>query len=220
MDHWKMLFPKQIFELSYEDLVSDLEILAHQLLEHLELEWEADVLQFQELKRAVKTASVWQVRQPVYRSSLNRWEHYREELSPLEKVLSQPQPVTSAPAPAPAPEESKIHGSFSNAMDLLRIGKVAAAEALLLDLLSQRPNHAAARHFLGVALFMQGRREAARQEMTQSLQLISHHPTWWENLAAVERELGNHDAASASMAEAKKRFQNWHLHAPSTQGSR
>jgi tetratricopeptide (TPR) repeat protein len=202
--HWKEIFPNQIFELSYEDLVSEPETWARRLIEHLALEWEPEVLQFQELKRAVKTASVWQVRQPVYRSSLNRWEHYSEELSASETLLNQPLPAI----PTPQADQISKPGRFSEAMQLLQTGAAAAAEAVLRDLLSQRPNHAAARQFLGVALFMQGQSRAAQHEMKRSLELISHHPTWWENLAAVQRELGDADGALASQAEAEKQSPN------------
>ena len=85
--HWHRLFPGQILEVPYEQLVADPETWARRLIEHLGLEWEPGVMEFQNLERSVKTASVWQVRQPVYRSSTERWKRYGEALAPLEAVL-------------------------------------------------------------------------------------------------------------------------------------
>jgi hypothetical protein len=47
------------------------------------LEWNEDCLDFSHNQRPVFTASNWQVRQPLFSSSINRWQHYRAHLGPL-----------------------------------------------------------------------------------------------------------------------------------------
>jgi hypothetical protein len=87
MDHWLEVFPVKIFEIQYEDLVSDIDNKSKELIAFLGLEWDEKCLSFYETKRPVNTASAWQARQPVYSSSLNRWQHYKNLLSPLKKYI-------------------------------------------------------------------------------------------------------------------------------------
>jgi hypothetical protein len=88
MRHWQSLFPEMIMEIQYADTVRDVERVARDLMAFCELPWDAQVLNFYETKRDVKTASSWQVRQPIYNRSLARWKHYEQHLSPLLEALS------------------------------------------------------------------------------------------------------------------------------------
>lgn len=72
MHHWQQLFPGQILEMSYEEVVDDLDVSARRMIDYIGLDWEEQVLDFNKLERPVKTASVWQVRQPIYKSSKAR----------------------------------------------------------------------------------------------------------------------------------------------------
>jgi tetratricopeptide (TPR) repeat protein len=83
MDHWLQLFPDSIREVKYEDTVADLEKQARGIIDFLGLEWEDACLQFQKTDRPVMTASKWQVRQPVYTSSVQKWRRYGKQLKPL-----------------------------------------------------------------------------------------------------------------------------------------
>lgn len=191
MAHWHRLFPGQILEVPYEDLVADTETWARRMIEHIGLAWEPGVLEFQSLERSVKTASVWQVRQPVYRSSTERWKRYGEALAPLEAVLQQASPA----APEPLAQPPIPPGLFASAMARLKAGGAAEAEQLLRRLLAERPEHAAAHHFLGAALAQQGRLAEAREQMRRSLALHPLQPSWVGNLAAMEEALGDSEAA-------------------------
>ncbi|WP_139363756.1 sulfotransferase family protein, partial [Oceanospirillum linum] len=88
MNHWHQVLPEQILEVDYDLLVEDVESWAHRIIDYLQLPWEETVLSFQKLERAVKTASSWQVRQPIYTSSKAKWKRYAEFLSPLEAALA------------------------------------------------------------------------------------------------------------------------------------
>ena len=85
---WRTNTPTNYFEIRYEDVVDHTEREARRLLEFCELPWDARCLAFQENAAPVATASSAQVRQPIYRTSLERWRHYELELAPLRKLLA------------------------------------------------------------------------------------------------------------------------------------
>ncbi len=88
MDHWRAVLPPRVFlELRYEDLVADLEGQSRRMLAHCGLEWDSAVLDFHKTERPVRTASVMQVRQPIYASSIGRWRNYEPWLGPLIEAL-------------------------------------------------------------------------------------------------------------------------------------
>ncbi len=89
MDHWRKVFPAAIFEVDYENTVSDLEGIARRLLDACGLKWDQACLEFHKTQRAVQTASLTQVRQPIYRTSVARWRHYKDQLADLFHVLEQ-----------------------------------------------------------------------------------------------------------------------------------
>jgi len=83
MAHWQAVLPATIHEVIYERLVDDFESEARRLVTACGLEWEPACLEFHQTARPVRTASVTQVRQPLYRKSLARWKPYRDHLSEL-----------------------------------------------------------------------------------------------------------------------------------------
>lgn len=83
MSHWNAVLPGRIFENRYEDLVSDQEGQSRRLVEHLGLGWNDACLRFFEKAGPVRTISRWQVRQPIYKSSVKRWKSYESRLGPL-----------------------------------------------------------------------------------------------------------------------------------------
>ena len=83
LTHWRAVLPLRIIEMRYESLVADLEAESRRLIAFLGLEWEPACLAFHETERPVVTASLWQVRQPLYATSVGRWRHYRKHLTPL-----------------------------------------------------------------------------------------------------------------------------------------
>jgi hypothetical protein len=88
MEHWhKVLPPGAMIDVQYEDLVDDLEGAARRILRHCDLDWEDACRDFHDTKRAVRTASLMQVREPVYRRSIGTWRRYAEFLEPLGQAL-------------------------------------------------------------------------------------------------------------------------------------
>ena len=88
MDHWRQVLPVNSFlEVQYEDIVADMECQARRLIDWVGLPWSPECLNFHETERSVRTASVLQVRQPIYGSSVARWRHYERFLDPLRQGL-------------------------------------------------------------------------------------------------------------------------------------
>ncbi|MDK3159695.1 tetratricopeptide repeat protein [Kamptonema cortianum] len=88
MDHWNKVLPKGAMKtIVYEDVVKDTEGLARDLLAFLGLPWDDNCLKFHESSRPVKTASVAQVRKPIYTGSVERWRRYGPGLAPLIAAL-------------------------------------------------------------------------------------------------------------------------------------
>lgn len=89
MEHWHKLFPGQIYDLDYQRLTEEPETVIREILEFCELPWEDTVLEFYKTKRPVKTASIKQVRQGIYRSSVEKWRRYEKFLKPVIKLLEE-----------------------------------------------------------------------------------------------------------------------------------
>ncbi len=89
MEHWNSALPTTVHEVDYEETVDDLEGVARRLVDACGLEWDPDCLEFHRTRRPIRTASLTQVRQPIYRRSVGRWKSYEHELAELfEKVGS------------------------------------------------------------------------------------------------------------------------------------
>lgn len=84
MTHWRDVLPtEQYLEVDYEALVTDQESVSRRLVAHAGLAWEDACLSFERNPQPSLTASAAQVRQPIYRSSIGLWKHYRQQLAPL-----------------------------------------------------------------------------------------------------------------------------------------
>ena len=87
MDHWDRMLPGRVLHVQYEDVVREPESQIRRLLAHCRLEFEPGCLSFHETRRAVRTASAEQVRQPLYSSGVAYWRHFESELEPLRRAL-------------------------------------------------------------------------------------------------------------------------------------
>ncbi len=87
MRHWQALLPGRIHECRYETMVADQEAESRRLIEFLGLPWDDACLRFYETERSVTTPSRWQVRQPIYASSVKRWKKYENKIQPLIEAL-------------------------------------------------------------------------------------------------------------------------------------
>jgi tetratricopeptide (TPR) repeat protein len=84
MKHWCSALPAgTMLEVPYEELVADQNAWSRRIMDFLELEWDDHCLSFYKTERLVNTASAWQVRQPIYSRSVERWRHYEKFIGPL-----------------------------------------------------------------------------------------------------------------------------------------
>lgn len=191
MHHWHQLFPGEIFEIHYEEVVDDLESSARRLLDYLGVEWEPQVLNFNELERPVKTASVWQVRQPIYKTSKAKWEHYQAYLAPLiqgananigwnpiDDMLTLPEP-----------------GLLQHGIALYQQGRLREAEHSFKKMLHHNPEHAAANYMVGLVYCCAGYVTEAVPLMEKALLRCPWQKEWRQNLAKAYRETGQQEKA-------------------------
>lgn len=87
MDHWDEVLPGKVHRVIYEDVVQNQEEETRKILNYCNLPFEEQCLTFYQTKRAVKTASSEQVRQPIYSKSINTWQNYEEYLKDLKVGL-------------------------------------------------------------------------------------------------------------------------------------
>lgn len=89
MEHWHAVLPAgYVLDLRYEELVADTAQQTRRLLDFLGLPWHEGCLQFHQNQRSVRTASLAQVRQPIYRTSIARWKHFASHLQPLLNIVA------------------------------------------------------------------------------------------------------------------------------------
>lgn len=88
MNVWRQRFPGQIFDVEYEQLVTNCETTLRGVLEHVGLSWQEQCLDFANSKTAVTTASAAQVREKPHQRSIGRWRRYEKQLTPMRDILS------------------------------------------------------------------------------------------------------------------------------------
>jgi tetratricopeptide (TPR) repeat protein len=209
MEHWRRVLPQgAMLEVQYESVVEDIESEARRILDYCGLSWDPRCIAFHETDRVIRTASVDQVRRPIYRSSMQRWRHYEAQLAPLIEALAadpaaEPQPE---PAPASAPAVARIGGLSNLGEDLLpralrahREGKLAMADKLYRRVLERTPGDISALQLLGVLRAQQRRFAEAEPLLTKAAAGDPANPDVQNNLANVLMELGR-------IGEAAERF--------------
>ena len=88
MLHWNKIYKNKFYEIDYEKLVKNKDEEIKNILKYLDLEWDENCLNFHKNKRSVSTASLAQVRKPIYNSSVEKWKNYNLELASLIKMLN------------------------------------------------------------------------------------------------------------------------------------
>ena len=88
MTYWHIIYGSRILAVRYEDVVSDFDRQVARIVEFCDLPHGLDYSEFHRNRSSVHTASVWQVRQPLYKNSLQRWHNYEKHLGPLADLRS------------------------------------------------------------------------------------------------------------------------------------
>lgn len=192
MHHWHQVFPGEILEINYEDMVENTEAMARKMLDYIGVEWEPQVLNFNELDRPVKTASVWQVRQPIYKTSKAKWMRYEKHLAPLiagtnKKIEWEPIEMVSLP-------ES---GLLNAGVALFNEKKLDEAEYEFKKLLHHIPEHAAANFMVGIVYAIKGHLQDAIPLMEKGHQKCPWNPDWRKDLIQAYEMAGEQGKADA-----------------------
>ncbi len=137
MAHWQGDGGIELLEVSYEELVADQERVSRQMIAFLGLPWDDACLAFHSSSRRTLTASYDQVRQPIYRGSVKRHEHYAAHLAPLVEALASP--AVDDPAWEDANAAARL---FETAAEAHRNGDLTTAETLYRNILARAPRHA------------------------------------------------------------------------------
>ncbi|MGE6195762.1 sulfotransferase [Aeromonas media] len=198
MHHWNQVFPGEILEVCYEDVLDDPEREARRMLDYIGVAWEPQVLNFSELQRPVKTASVWQVRQPLYKSSMARWARYEAHLAPLLRGTNAPIQWQSITDMAALP----VPGLLETGVALYREGKLDEAEHCFKQLLHHLPDHAAATFMLGLVYVRKGYLDEGIALMRKAHELCPWQSQWRDDLARAYGLSGEPEKAALLMGKA------------------
>jgi len=87
--YWKGIFGDRMYDVCYENLVADQSEISSEMFAHCGLQWKDEYSDFYNNKSSVATASIWQVRQPVYQTSRYRWKNYDEHIGVLKETLAE-----------------------------------------------------------------------------------------------------------------------------------
>ncbi|MBF0357636.1 MAG: sulfotransferase [Magnetococcales bacterium] len=201
MDHWHRVLPGYVLEVPYEGLVEQPEYHARRMLGKMELAWDADVLMFNKLDRSVKTASLWQVRQPIYKTSRQRWRNYAGFLASLELALEETLAVVEKPATS---TYSLPPGMFIKGVGFFKDGRNQEAVDIFTRIRDSMPKHAGAMHYQGLAEFRLGNVERGMKLVESSLILNKYRPQWFDNMAKIYQSLNLVDRAATAKDIARK----------------
>ena len=87
MEQWRSMMPERILDVSYEELVQNVEVNSRRVIDFLGLEWQDQCLDFYSQAAPVATASATQVREKAHSRSVGRWKCYEQELTPMYEIL-------------------------------------------------------------------------------------------------------------------------------------
>lgn len=182
MHHWQQIFPGEILEVNYEDIVDDIEASARKMLNYIGVSWQPQVLAFNKSKQNITTASMWQVRQPLYKSSKGKWQRYQQYLAPLikgtnAKIETEDIDMFSLPEP----------GLLASGVDAYNQNDLDKAELKFKTMLHYNPKHAACTFMLGSVYLRKGYYDDGIQLMEDALIIAPWQEPWHQQLDAARK---------------------------------
>lgn len=216
MKHWHAVLPANtILDLSYEDLVADTEKEARRVLEFVGLPWDENCLEFHKNDRLVKTASVAQVRKPIYKSSLARWKHFKGHLQPLLKHVqafrnSQGDDVTVPSSelirsPLMVADAQLIQKLIEQSVQLQGQNQHQAVIDQLIDEIPRWENDSnlpVLLHLLGISFYRLNRFDEARSAYERALQIQPNFPSALNSLGFLLQDIGLIEQAKTAFERA------------------
>jgi tetratricopeptide (TPR) repeat protein len=208
MQHWHNVLPAgRILDLRYEDMVADTENQSRRVLEFVGLPWDENCLNFHKNDRLVKTASVAQVRKPIYQTSVARWKHFAQHLRPLYALVNAYRESAADDLPlAMAPSADEVH---LNAIALYKQNKFDEALVYYNLALNLQPNLVPALNSRGYLLQDLGRMAEAIADFEKAVALAPEFTMARLNLGMAQLKMGeweqgwqNYEARWTGSAEA------------------
>jgi tetratricopeptide (TPR) repeat protein len=192
MRHWHNVLPAgAILDLHYEELVADTEGQARRVLDYLELPWDDNCLAFHKNKRHVKTASVAQVRKPIYQTSVARWRHFAPHLTPLLDIVQPYRDTVEPEAPL-----------LDRALRLQAKEEHEAALKLIDEATTQGDDSAQLHHLRFISLYKLGRLHEALESCSKALALQPDFPQALNSMGFVLQDLDRLEEAREHFARA------------------
>lgn len=212
MRHWHSVLPKNtILDLSYEEMVADTEGQARRVLDFVGLPWDEKCLDFHKNDRLVKTASVAQVRKPIYKTSVARWKHFKKHLQPLlsavgefrvnadDDIVSQAEVIAASTVIGIDPNQTRI--LIEESLQLQGQGQhQTVIDRLLIEIpkYEKDANLAVLYHLLGISLYRLNRFADAKQIYERALQVQPNFPSALNSLGFLLQDVGYlHEAKNA-----------------------
>ncbi len=185
MAHWRAVLPPGILlDVDYEDLVQDRERITRRMIDFIGLEWDDQCLRPEDNQRIVRTASMWQARQPTYRTSTERWRRYEPWLGELRGLLE----------PDPAAKDSRAGigqpGKLPAARRLREAGRLDEALSELQQALRQAPNDPVLYNDAGTVCLLAGRLDLAVDCFERAIGLCPDFAAAYYNLGAALEHRG------------------------------
>ncbi len=208
MDHWHSVLPKdRILDLHYEELVENTEEQARRILEYVGIPWDPKCLDFHQNKRIVKTASVAQVRKPIYKTSVARWRHFEKHLQPLMQLVA-PERLGSLKSELPLvvsmPSESVAGPKtlIDQCLALQSQNKHQDVIQILQPDASFGELQAHAHHLRGISLYRLNRFVEAKQSYETALSIEPHFPLLLNSYGFLLQDMGLINEAHNAFARA------------------
>ena len=211
MQHWHKVLPEgTILDLAYEDMVADTEGQARRILKFVGLPWDDNCLEFYKNDRLVKTASVAQVRKPIYKTSVARWKHFARHLQPLLNLVRQYRDPSDEPDISQLPSlpllTSDVPVDLANqCLALQGSGDHLGVVTLLAPQLPKcgfDATGAVLYHLNGISLYRLDRFEEARASYERSLEIQPNHSTCYNSLGFLLQDMGLMQEALAAFEKA------------------
>ena len=192
MAHWREVLPSGVMlEVDYEELVADRERVTRQMLDFIGLDWSDDCLRPEDNRRAVKTASMWQARQPIYTTSVERWRRYEPWLGELRELLDD---ADGADGQQPTSNNNQIPA----ARRLRDAGRLDELLAVLKAALRQSPYDPVLYSEIGTVCLMSDQVPLALDCFERAIGLCPQFATAHYNLGATLERMGRvHEAVVA-----------------------
>jgi tetratricopeptide (TPR) repeat protein len=191
MAHWKQIFPSEMMlEVDYEEILEKPEEMSRRLIDFCGLDWDDRCLKFHENKRTVRTASSWQVRQPLYKTSRERWRNYEKLLGPLVKEISKNKAGENDDSAVLIRSALKRYSTGSN------------DEAFVQEILKTEKDIFDALQMLGIKAGQEGRYEEAEALIRQAIRINASSGEAFHNLGIVLMKRGKLDEAAETFQQA------------------